>query len=179
MAALPNFSTFSTKAGFAAEHTTAVLSRETSGKVRSGDCSRVSRELRRVARSLRETVHPWHRVLSTRARSVDGSSRKPRRIESRIARKTRGRCHEDTRGLSRDSARVSRVPHAGVSELSREPGVMPLARSRRDHRVEFAWGLLAGNVDAPLVGAHGGALRDEGVGGGDASHLYGACVASR
>jgi len=31
-----------------------------------------------------------------------------------------------------------------------------------------------GNVDAPLVRAHGGALRHEGVGDGKASHLYGA-----
>ena len=74
--------------------------------------------------------------------------------------------------------RVCRVFHSCRSRArpARESPKPRLAsvRSHR-HRVvasdRFCVGFPAGNADAPLVGAHGGALRDEGVGGGEASHL--------
>ena len=73
---------------------------------------------------------------------------------------------------SRTLASVSRPPRprvAGAGALASVLRSIGRASSER-----MCVGFPAGNADAPLVGAHGGALRDEGVGGGEASHLYGA-----
>ena len=171
MAALPAFSTFSTKAGFAAEHITEVL---LVGGGREGQVSDRPRNARarlaRVDRHRRKTVQPWHRASSTRPRSVDGSTGAGERWTERNARQARSTRTSYARLPSLPLVSVSRPPCPRVAEASARVGALASA-SRRASSERMCVGFPAGNADAPLVGAHGGALRDEGVGGGEASHL--------
>ena len=131
MAALPAFSTFSTKAGFAAEHITEVL---LVGGGREGQVSDRPRNARarlaRVDRHRRKTVQPWHRASSTRPRSVDGSTGAGERWTERNARQARSTRTSYARLPSLPLVSVSRPPCPRVAEASARVGALASASRR-------------------------------------------------